>query len=226
MPIHNTNIQIGTKGPPGSWESFGDVVHPSCQCLPATSSESEISRSRGDPGPSSDSPTHGPFCSGSAALAATAIGEGQHPRSPTNPRNMTSTDHDSPWLMPISTAAAPDLWKTPNGYIANGMNVIPDIIMGDVEGMCSDSHTNNFNPAAGNLDSQKYYDNIDSLHIQSDRSPENKDTGQYHIPENWEELNIQIRQRNKPPKLARSASSPFERNNCVSKYKRQEKINP
>lgn len=50
MPVNDTNIQFGTGDPPGSREGFGDIVHPSRQCLPATSSESEISRSQSDTG--------------------------------------------------------------------------------------------------------------------------------------------------------------------------------
>jgi hypothetical protein len=166
MPINNTNIQIGTEGPPGSQEGFGDVVHPSRQWLLAMSSESEISRSLGDLdlGPSSDYPIHSPFYSSSAALATTVTGKGQHPSSPTDLRNMTSTDHDSLWLMPISTAVTPELWNT-NSHIKNGTNTIPNILMGDIEGTYNDSHANSSDTAAQLLNEQTYCPNIVSLHV-------------------------------------------------------------
>lgn len=148
---------------------------------------------------------YGPFCGSSAAVVATAIGEGQCPCSPTNLRNMTDTDYNSPWLKPISTTVSPDLWNTTNSYIADGTNTTMDIIMGDVEGTYNDSHTNNVNTAAGHLHLQRHYDNFNMLHTQPRSGSQNLKIGQYNIPENWEEINIQIRQRNEPPKLAHSA---------------------
>jgi hypothetical protein len=60
---------------------IGDVVPPSCQRLQAASSESEISRSRGGPGPnSSDYPMCGPFCNSSGALAVAAMSDEHHTR--------------------------------------------------------------------------------------------------------------------------------------------------
>ncbi|KAJ7625205.1 hypothetical protein B0H17DRAFT_1151208 [Mycena rosella] len=123
---------------------------------------------------------------------------------------MTTIDHDEPWLMPILTAVTPDLWNTPTGHITNGRNMIPDINMGDVEGTCNECHNNNYHAAAEHLNSQTYYDTINSQHIQSDR---HQDTRQCLIPENWEEMNLQIRQRHKPPKLSRSAK--FTRSNVT-----------
>jgi hypothetical protein len=118
---------------------------------------------------------------------------------------MTATDHDSPWLMPLSNTMATGRWDSQKSHITNGSDLIPDIIMGDVEGTHSDSHIEDFHSAAQHSQTYPYHYNIDPLHTQAYTSPENEGTPHHHIPGNWEELNTQIRQRNKPPKLPRSA---------------------
>ncbi|KAJ7141829.1 hypothetical protein C8R43DRAFT_954499 [Mycena crocata] len=77
MAIQPNETEFGTLDPPGSREGFGEMVHPSRECLPAASSEREISRSQGTQGPIPGYHTLGPFCSGSVALAVTEPSEEQ-----------------------------------------------------------------------------------------------------------------------------------------------------
>lgn len=63
--------------PPGSREGFGEMVQPSRECLPAPSSEREISKSQGTQGPTPGYHTLDPFCNGSVAPAVTEPSEEQ-----------------------------------------------------------------------------------------------------------------------------------------------------
>jgi hypothetical protein len=99
-----------------------------------------------------------------------------------------------------------------NSHTTDGTNAIQDITMADVEGTLTDSHTENLN-AAGQLNIQMEIEEIDMLLSYSHQGSENMDTSQYDIPENWEEINMEIRKRNRPPKLARSAK--FTRSNVI-----------
>ncbi|KAJ7817980.1 hypothetical protein B0H14DRAFT_2601594 [Mycena olivaceomarginata] len=62
-------VLLSTLGPPGALEGFGDVVLSSRVCLPAASSEYEISRSQGTQGPIPGYRVQSPGCNGSVALA-------------------------------------------------------------------------------------------------------------------------------------------------------------
>ncbi|KAJ6451990.1 Endonuclease/exonuclease/phosphatase, partial [Mycena vitilis] len=73
--------------------------------------------------------------------------------------------------------------------------------MGDVEGTF-DSHRDNSHNANPRRD----------IH-EGKELPAQPENRQYDIPENWADINIEIRQRNKPPKLARSAK--FTRSNIT-----------
>ncbi|KAJ7848369.1 hypothetical protein B0H14DRAFT_2583062 [Mycena olivaceomarginata] len=75
MPIQPNEPDFSTLGPPGAREGFGDVVLPSRMCLPAASSECEISRSQGTQRPIPGYCLQGPGCNGSVALAVTVQSE-------------------------------------------------------------------------------------------------------------------------------------------------------
>jgi hypothetical protein len=132
MPVKPTYTRFCTEGPPGSREGFGDVVPPSRQCPPATSSEREFSRRQGDLGPSPDYPMHGPFCDSSAELATTMTCEGQH-QGAYESSNMFPLDHDSPWLAPTSVESRKPK-RDSIGHIADGTHTQFSRIAGDVEG--------------------------------------------------------------------------------------------
>ncbi|KAJ7444252.1 hypothetical protein B0H11DRAFT_2203783 [Mycena galericulata] len=89
---------FGTLDPPGAREGFGDVVHPSRMCLPAASSEYEISRSQGTQGPILGYQLSGPSCNGSVALAVTEQGEEQH--TSTSPDMLSPTKHSLTSVVP------------------------------------------------------------------------------------------------------------------------------
>ncbi|KAJ7182306.1 hypothetical protein C8R43DRAFT_940463 [Mycena crocata] len=95
----NTNT-ISTEDPPGTREGFGDVVQPSRQCLPAASSECEISRSQGIQGPIPGYRTLGPSCDSSVALAITEYGEERHYTTTPNTNTLVSCP---PWMSASST---------------------------------------------------------------------------------------------------------------------------
>ncbi|KAJ7182233.1 hypothetical protein C8R43DRAFT_940383 [Mycena crocata] len=82
MPIQPNEHNFGTLDPPGAREGFGELVPPSRQCLPAASSEHEISRSQGTQGPIPGYQTRGPSCNSSVALAVTEPSEEQVGASP------------------------------------------------------------------------------------------------------------------------------------------------
>ncbi|KAF8175235.1 hypothetical protein K438DRAFT_1771190 [Mycena galopus ATCC 62051] len=87
-----------SEGPLGSREGFGDVVHPSRQCLPAASSEREFSRSQGIQGSIPGYQKLDPSCDSSVALAITQLNEEQQITTP----NVTTPGVRPPWMSPSS----------------------------------------------------------------------------------------------------------------------------
>jgi hypothetical protein len=79
MTVQLNENELRATDPPGSREGFEDQAHPPRQCLQATSLNNEISRSRGDWGPSPGYSQRDPPCGSSTqvALAAAATGKRQ-----------------------------------------------------------------------------------------------------------------------------------------------------
>ncbi|KAJ7857803.1 hypothetical protein B0H14DRAFT_2578163 [Mycena olivaceomarginata] len=105
MPIQLNEPDFGTSGPPGSREGFGEVVHPSRECLQAASSEHETSRSQGTQGPIPGYHPLGPCCNGSVALAVTEQSEEQHhctfPNIPTPSLHLSASSADGEAMIDV-----------------------------------------------------------------------------------------------------------------------------
>ncbi|KAJ7078199.1 hypothetical protein C8R44DRAFT_754948 [Mycena epipterygia] len=193
MPIQPNETDCAL-GPPGSREGFGEVVHPSRECLQAASSEHEISRSQGTRGPIPGYHSLGPSCNGSLALAVTELSEEQ--RVGTSPNIMLPTEHLS-----RDTMVNVEMEPRSQDDIAEGTNQRFDMSMGVVE-VINEPCSNNDNIQANTIN---YTENENTnphteneySHIQDNINGEPNEPR--IVGNDWETKNLAIRKRNKPP---------------------------
>src|ERR1700761_2323656 len=82
MTVQPLSTRFRATDPPGTREGSGETAHPPRQCPQATRTNSEISGSRGDRGPSPDYNQRDPPCASSiVALAGSVTGEERRPTS-------------------------------------------------------------------------------------------------------------------------------------------------
>ncbi|KAJ6506686.1 Endonuclease/exonuclease/phosphatase [Mycena sanguinolenta] len=197
MTKNPIQARLRTEGPPGTREGFGEVVPPSRQCLSAASSENEISRSQGNQGPSPDYHMHDPSCSSSVALAIAEYDEERH--------NSITPNMNTPVSCPPMIPAGDNVPGGPqSAHIVSGTKRKLNWL---TEELAIDEDMPNGNPANSH--------NTDGNYSQSS-SQLNLDDILDEIPQDWEIINQEIRERNKPPKLSPTAKSTRSSLNLVS----------
>lgn len=160
MLTHPKETDYSTLGPPGTREGFGDVVHPSRMCLPAASSEYEISRSQGTQGSIPGYQMQGPFCNGSVALTVT--GQSEEQRVSTSPNISGSTKHLS------GTRLNAELETTNYRNIVEGTDQTVDGAVEDME-VTNEPCLNPTNAnTTDNMESGDETDNIQHQHSQNE----------------------------------------------------------